>query len=169
LKSRDGRAHRFSRMPHRNTVSMVMEPAQFKVADWLHSCDSSRVKHLLVRSLLFGVALLGATLWLSPSAPAQELKYPQFIQIRYEALDPDVGGQFVIWVEREKIWYGLDPKLYPAARSVEVTHVTPAPGSITLTTIAVTKINSTNPDYFHLSGNVRFKVSGMVIKSTNVP
>ena len=146
-----------------------MERAQFKVADWLHSCDSSRVKHLLVRSWLFGVALLGATLWLLPSAPAQELKYPQFIQIRYEALHPDVGGQFVIWVEREKIWYGLDPKLYPAARSVEVTRVPSAPGSITLTFIAVTKINSTNPDYFHLSGNVRFKISGMVIKSTNVP
>jgi hypothetical protein len=148
---------------------MIMKPAQFKVADRLDTCGSSRARRLLLRSWLFGVVLLGATLWLSPSAPAQELKYPQFIQIRYEALDPNVGGHFIIWVEREKIWYGLDPKLYPAARSVEVTHVTPAPGSITLTTIAVTKVNSTNPDYFHLSGNVRFKVSGMAIKSTNVP
>jgi len=40
-------------------------------------------------------------------AQAQELKYPQIIKIRYEALDPDIGGQFMIWVEREKIWYGL--------------------------------------------------------------
>jgi len=93
-------------------------------------------------------------------AQAQELKYPQVIKIRYEALDPDIGGQFIIWVEREKIWYGLDPRLYPAAKSVEVTHVTPAPGSTTLTTIAVTKLKSSHPDYFHLSGNVRFKISG---------
>jgi predicted Rdx family selenoprotein len=146
---------------------MVMELAEFKIADRLDFYD--RVKRHLLGSFLLAVVLLGATLWLLPSARAQELKYPQFIQIRYEALDPNAGGQFVIWVEREKIWYGLDAKLYPAARSVDVTHVTPAPGSITLTTIAVTKINSTNPDYFHLSGNVRFKVSGMVIKSTNVP
>ena len=156
-------------MPRRETASMVTEPAQLKVADRLDSCDGSRVKRLLIRSWLFVVVLIGATLWLSPSAPAQELKYPQLIQIRYEALDPSVGGQFVIWVEREKIWYGLDPRLYPAARSVEVTHVTPAPGSITLTTIAVTRVNSTHPDYFHLTGNVRFKVSGMVIKSANIP
>jgi hypothetical protein len=148
---------------------MVTELAQLMVAVRLNFCDGSRVKSPLLRSWLFGVVLLGAILWLSPSAPAQELKYPQFIQIKYEALDPKVGGQFIIWVEREKIWYGLDPRLYPAARSVEVTHITPAPGSITLTTVAVTKVNSTNPDYFHLTGNVRFKVSGMVIKSTNIP
>ena len=35
--------------------------------------------------------------------------------------------------------------------------------------IAVTRINSATPDYFHLSGNVRFKVSGMTIKSSNMP
>ena len=100
---------------------------------------------------------------------AQELKYPQIIHIKYEALDQRVGGHFVIWVEREKIWYGLDSRLYPAAKAVDVTHVTPAPGSITITIIAVTNVNSANPDYFHLSGNVRFKVSGMAIKPTNVP
>ena len=102
-------------------------------------------------------------------ARAQEVKFPQLIQIRYEAVDPQAGGQFLIWVEREKIWYGLDPRLYPPAKSVEVTTITPMPGSISLTMIAVTRINSALPDYFHLSGNVRFKVSGMTIKSSNMP
>src|ERR1039458_5398251 len=156
-------------MPHRNTVSMVMEPAQFKVADWLHSCDSSRVKDLLVRSWLFGVALLGATLWLSPSAPAQELKYPQFIQIRYEALDPDVGGQFVIWVEREKNLVRTGPKAL-SGRKIGGSHTCyPGAGLDHIDNHRSDQDKFYNPDYFHLSGNVRFKISGMVIKSTNVP
>ena len=103
------------------------------------------------------------------AAPAQDLKYPQTIQIRYEAVDQRVGGHVFIWVEREKVFYGLDSRLYPAARSVEVTHVTPMAGSPTLTIITVTTVNSTTPEYFHLSGNVRFKVSGMAIRSTNIP
>jgi hypothetical protein len=98
-----------------------------------------------------------------------EVTYPQLIRVRYEAQDPKVGGHFLIWVEREKIWYGLDSRLYPTAKSVEVSHVTPAAGSPALTIIAVTGLNATTPDYFHLSGIVRFKVTGMVIKSTNVP
>jgi hypothetical protein len=101
-------------------------------------------------------------------AQAQELKYPQIIQVRYEAVDPK-GGHFLVWVEREKIFYGLDPRLYPAAKSVDVTHVTPAQGSNPITIIAVHSVNAAQPDYFHLSGNVRFKVTGMTIKSTNAP
>jgi hypothetical protein len=85
------------------------------------------------------------------------------LKIKYEAQDPRVGGHFIIWVQREKIWYGLDSKLYPAAKSVEVTDVTPAPGSTTITMIAVTSVNSGVPDYFHLSGNVRFKISGTAV------
>ena len=115
------------------------------------------------------VASLSFFSMLVSTAGTQELKYPQVIRVRYEAQDPRVGGHFIVWVEREKIWYGLDSKLYPAAKSVDVTHVTPTPGSITLTIIAVTNVNSNTPDYFHLSGNVRFKVSGMIIKSTNAP
>ena len=113
--------------------------------------------------------LLLLAIWPPGAARAQELKFPQIIKIRYEAQDPRIGGHFIIWVEREKIWYGLDSKLYPAAKSVEVTHVTPAPGSTTITMIAVTSVNSMVPDYFHLSGNVRFKVSGMNVTSSNVP
>jgi hypothetical protein len=118
---------------------------------------------------LASVSFLGNPIGLSRAAYAQELKFPQFILIRYEAVNIETGGQFLIWVEREKIWYGLDPRLYPAAKSVEVTHITPAPGSTALTMIAVTRIHSTIPDYFHLSGNVRFKVSGMTIKASNLP
>jgi hypothetical protein len=128
--------------------------------------------HLTMRTfrLLSVVGAMVATIALSVvDAKPQELTYPQIIRTRYEATDPRVGGHFIVWVEREKIWYGLDSKLYPAAKSVDVTHVTPTPGSATLTIIAVTSVNSANPDYFHLSGNVRFKVSGMIVKTTNVP
>lgn len=121
------------------------------------------------RSLSVVGAMVAALALSGVEAKPQELTYPQIIRVRYEAPDPRVGGHFIVWVEREKIWYGLDSKLYPAAKSVDVTHVTPAPGSTTLTIIAVTGVNSTNPDYFHLSGNVRFKISGMVLKSTNAP
>jgi len=60
------------------------------------------------------LALLLGTMMLQLSASnAQELTYPRVIHIRYEAQDPRVGGHFIAWVEREKIWYGLDSKLYP--------------------------------------------------------
>lgn len=105
------------------------------------------------------------------SQPAQpdKLAFPRVIKIRYQATDPRAGGQFIIWVEREKIFYGLDPKLYPAAEAVEVTYITPAPGTTTITLISVIPINSKTPDYFHLSGNTRFKISRMKIVSSNVP
>lgn len=113
-------------------------------------------------------AIVGSVLSGIAPAPAQDIRYPQIIQFRYEAVDQRNGGQLLIWAEREKIWYGLDPRL-PAAKIVEVTHVTPTQGSVTLTTIAVTTISSAVPDYFHLSGNVRFKVTGMALKSNNAP
>src|ERR1700733_4410759 len=102
-------------------------------------------------------------------AKAEELKFPQIISIHYEAKNPQTGGQFIIWVEREKIFYGLDTKynadtkVFPGAKSVDVVHITPAAGTTTLTMLTVVSINSTVPDYFHLSGNVRFKISGMTI------
>jgi hypothetical protein len=107
----------------------------------------------------------------APALPvhAQDVGYPRLVHIRYDAIDSAAGGHFLLWVEREKIFYGLDPRLYPAARSVEVTHLTPGQGASIITTIAVTRVNSTVPDYFHLSGNVRFKVTGMRVTSTNAP
>jgi hypothetical protein len=132
-----------------------------------------RTKSNARRSLVFALWLVGLTMPLMVSttgfAPAQELTFPQSIRIRYEAVDPRAGGHFVIWVEREKIWYGLDSKLFPPAKSVEVTHVTPAPGSTTITFITVIGVNSDVPDYFHLSGNTRFKISGMKVVSSNLP
>ena len=130
-----------------------------------HDQPSSRMRCSLCAALL----MLCLTLFMPTSANAAELTYPQLIQVRYEALDQRLGGHFVVWVEREKIWYGLDPRLYPAAKAVEVTHITPAPGSPVTTIIAITRLGSATPDYFHLTGNVRFRVSGMAIKSTNVP
>jgi|GEM_PF-3233586 hypothetical protein len=125
------------------------------------------------RAFLFVFLFLGCivpvTGWPTSSLRAEDLTYPQIIKMRYEALDLRTGGNFIIWVEREKIWYGLDPKIFPAAKSVDVTHITPAPGTTTITFIAVTGVNSEVPDYFHLSGNIRFKVSGMKIVSSNIP
>ena len=115
--------------------------------------------------LAFGLLAL-ATLRPVQAAP---IEYPQVITVRYEALDAKAGGNFVIWSEREKIHYGLDPKLFPAARYVEVTQVTPSVGSITLTFVEVRTINGPTPDYLHMTGNVRFRVSGMVLKSSNFP
>jgi len=130
-------------------------------------------KSTATQACLLGLWLIGGTIpftnWPTGPVQAQELTFPQIIKIRYEATDPRVGGHFIIWVEREKIWYGLDSKLFPAAKSVEVTHVTPAPGTTTITLVAVTVINSEIPDYFHLSGNTRFKISGMKIVSSNLP
>jgi hypothetical protein len=100
---------------------------------------------------------------------ASELEYPQVIRTRYEAPDPKLGGQFVVWSEREKIYYGLDPRLYPAARSVDITQVTPSAGSITLTYVEIRTVVGQTSDYLYLTGNVRFRVSGMVMKSSNFP
>jgi hypothetical protein len=100
---------------------------------------------------------------------AGEIEYPQVIKTRYEAADPKTGGQFVLWSERERIFYGLDPKLFPAALYVEIVQVTPTVGSITLTYVEVRPLNSKTSDYLYLTGSVRFRVGGMVIKSSNFP
>jgi hypothetical protein len=102
-------------------------------------------------------------------AGAVEIEFPQLIRTRYEAVDQKAGGQFVIWSEREKIFYGLDPKLFPAARYVEITQVTPTVGSVTLTFIEIKTISGQTPDYLHLTGNVKFRVSGMALKFSNFP
>jgi hypothetical protein len=104
----------------------------------------------------------------APALPA-EVEYPQVIRTRYEAVDQKAGGNFVLWSEREKIFYGLDPKLFPGARFVEVTQVTPTVGSITLTYIEVRTVNSQISDYLYLTGSVRFRISGMTLKSSNFP
>jgi hypothetical protein len=118
------------------------------------------------------VTLVAVTLSLSGlprAADAQDMPYPRVTHTRYEAVDPKTGGNFIIWLEREKVWHGLDPRLYPAVRYVDVTHLTPSPGSPPITLIEVTGINSTTPEFYHLAGIVRFKVTGMILKVSNIP
>jgi hypothetical protein len=119
---------------------------------------------LFILMLLLEVSAFGAG-----AGHAGEIEYPQVIKTRYEAADPKMGGQFVLWSERERIFYGLDPKLFPAAQYVEVLQVTPSAGAITLTYVEVRPLNSKTSDYLYLTGNVRFRVSGMIIKSSNFP
>lgn len=102
------------------------------------------------------------------ATPPADITYPQIIHARYEAVDKK-GGQFILWSERERIFYGLDARLYPPAAFVEVTQTTPSVGSITLTTVEVRTIASNVSDYLYMTGNVRFRVSGMALKSSNVP
>jgi hypothetical protein len=98
------------------------------------------------------------------SASAQPV-YPQVIRMKYEAAEP-AGGSFLIWLDRERIHYGLDPR-FPRVQSVEITHLTPSPGSPVLTTIEVLGLNSSIPDIFHVAGAVRLKMDGLVLKATN--
>jgi hypothetical protein len=106
---------------------------------------------------------------LPPTGAAVELSYPTIIHTRYEAVDPKIGGNFIIWLEREKVWHGLDQRLFPAVKYVDVTHLTPSPGSGPITIIEVTAVNSQIPEFYHLAGIVRFKVTGMTIKASNIP
>lgn len=118
-----------------------------------------------------GSVVLGFVLALCGARPAisDPIEYPQVIHTQYEAVDQKTGGHFVLWSERERIFYGLDQKLFPGARFVEITQVTPSVGSITLTYVEVRTVGSATSDYLYLTGNVRFRVSGMVLKSSNFP
>lgn len=42
-------------------------------------------------------------------------------------------------------------------------------GSITLTYVEVRMVSSITLDYLYFAGNVRFRVSGMALKSSNFP
>src|SRR5436305_211299 len=94
-------------------------------------------------------SFLGLLLVATAPASAAAVEYPQIIRTRYEAVDQKVGGTFVIFSEREKIFYGLDPKLFPGARFVEVTQVTPTVGSTTLTFVEIRTVASNTSDYIH--------------------
>jgi hypothetical protein len=123
----------------------------------------------MIRVLFVSVVSLGWWWFGIDASRAGEIEYPQIIKTRFEAVDQKNGGQFVLWSEREKIFYGLDPKLYPAARYVDVVQVTPSVGSTTLTFVEVRTITAQTPDYLYLTGNLRFRVSGMFLKSSNFP
>ena len=60
------------------------------------------------------IAVLTLIVWFGTySATAGQIEYPQVIHTQYEAVDQKAGGHFVLWSEREKIFYGLDQKLFP--------------------------------------------------------
>jgi hypothetical protein len=115
---------------------------------------------------LVGSALLAGPL--AFPAAAQDMAYPRVIHTRYEAVDARAGGQFVIWLERDRVWHGLDPRL-PAVKYVDVTHLTPSPGSPPITLIEVMSIHSTTPEFYHIAGIVRFKLTGMTLRDSNIP
>src|ERR1700743_3678677 len=79
------------------------------------------------RPLFIFALALGLSGFSRGAALAGEIKSPQVTKPRYEAADPKAGGQFVLWSERERIFYGLDPKLFPAAQYVEGVQVTHTP------------------------------------------
>ena len=122
-----------------------------------------------IRGLQVGAVALLALIAvdLNPAFAAET--FPLYIRTRYEAVDPARGGHFIIWLEREKMWHGLDQRLYPAVKYVDVTHITPAQGSPPITLIEVTAINATVPEFYHIAGIVRFKVTGMTIKASDIP
>ncbi len=113
--------------------------------------------------------VFAAALFASRPASSGDIAYPQLIYTHYEAVDQKAGGHFVLWSERERIFYGLDAKLFPGVRYVDITQVTPSVGSITLTYVEVKTVSSDTSDYLYLTGNVRFRVSGMRLKSSNFP
>jgi hypothetical protein len=115
------------------------------------------------------LAILFVVFGLPRHGTAEDLTYPQLIRTRYEAVDPKIGGHFIVWLDREKMWHGLDQRLYPPVKYVDIRHVTPAAGSPPITLIELTAINSVSPEFYHVAGVVRLKVTGMVMKSTNAP
>jgi hypothetical protein len=102
-------------------------------------------------------------------ASADDFQFPLVIQTHYEATDTKLGGPFIMWSERERVFYGLDSKLYPGARTVDVIQITPSPGSLVLTYVEIKTVTGQVPEYLYLAGSVRFRVSGMVLKSSNFP
>jgi hypothetical protein len=121
-----------------------------------------------MRTMIFVCAIMIASAC-GFGASAEDLHFPLIIQTHYEATDTKLGGQFVMWSERERVFYGLDSKLYPGARTVDVTQVTPSPGSPVLTYVEIKTVSGQVPEYLYLAGIVRFRVSGMVLKSSNFP
>jgi hypothetical protein len=141
----------------------LCERAKDELVGLMHCSAITRLFRSLRRfAFAFAAFLVMPAVW------AEDIQFPQIIRTHYEAKDP-AGGQFHLWMEREKVSYGLDARLYPGARTVDITQVTPTVGSITLTYVEVTTVASSVPDYIYVSGNVRFRVSGMILKASNFP
>ena len=112
----------------------------------------------------FSILLCGAVF---SELQADEIQFPQIIRTLCEAKDQATGG-IHLWMEREKVSYGLDPRLFPDARTIDIAQV-PTAGSTTLTYVEVTTVATTIPEYIYLSGNARFHFNGRILKSSNFP
>jgi hypothetical protein len=56
-----------------------------------------------------------------------------------------------------------------ATRTGGSPHLTPAQGSGPVTIIEIVPINSVNPEFYHFTAVVHFKVAGMTLKVSNTP
>ena len=111
----------------------------------------------------FGLFLVAAT-----PASAAAVEYTQIIRTRYEAVDQRTGVSFVIFSERKKTFYGPDLKLFCRARFVEVTQLAPTVGCTTLTFVEIRTVANNTSDFIHLTGSVRFRITGTALKSSNL-
>src|SRR5215213_8871369 len=110
---------------------------------------------------------LSLILWttMAPATFAEPVSFPQRIWTRYESRDPRAGGEVVLWVERERIWYGASVRNYPnamlfqPARYVEITQITPTEGSPPITAIEIGTVNGSTPDYYQFTGFLRLRMS----------
>jgi hypothetical protein len=123
-----------------------------------------KLQHALLAAVLFSADVMG-----TPLPARAQATYPLVLHTRYEANDPKAGGHFIIWLEREKVYHGLDARLYPSVRYVDVTHITPSLGSPIISVIEVMPVNSSTPEYYHIAGIARFKVTGMRITTSTIP
>lgn len=115
------------------------------------------------------VCLALAACSMAAGASAGDATLPQTIHIRYEAVDPGHGGDFVIWLDRETIHNGVDSHLFPTVRFVDVTYFTPSQGSPPIVMIETAPLNSHVSEFYNITGPIRFKVSGMRLTETNIP
>jgi hypothetical protein len=82
----------------------------------------------LIRILAISLCLI---ILPSVTAVVAKVEYRQKNAMKRSIRNP--AASFVIFSGREKIFYGLDPKFFPAARLVEITQIAPTVGSVTLT------------------------------------
>lgn len=130
--------------------------------------QSIRRSRLSSKSFFALVALFTAMLPLR-TVNAQETAFPQIARVRYEAKDLKTSGNFMNWIDRNRIWHDLGQRLYPAVRYVEIRQVTPSTGSPPIMMVEGRPSELFHAEFYHAAGIVRFKVTNMTLIFTNVP
>ena len=97
--------------------------------------------------IVFLALLLGP----NANAVASEIEYPKIIKARY-AVEQKLGGGFVTFSERERIFHDLDAKLSPGARFVDATQIARTVGS-TMPTFVVPKTVATQVRHDTVNNN----------------